>query len=421
MNLKRVGKSMNRMIRMFRMLAGASVLLVLAACSDPSGPQEPREPLRNFTVQEGKLAEASVGFGLRLYQRVAGAESEANVLVSPLSASMALGMTMNGAESTTYDAMRGTLGFGTLSETEINEAYKGLIAQLLARDAKVTFKLANSIWHERQFQVKQPFIDVARTYFAAQVSALNFADAASPKTISDWAERETGGRIKDLVKEIAPEEVMFLVNAVYFKAPWTTQFDPNGTRTGAFRRLDGSTVNVPLMHHDGNFRWTQNAEVMALELLYADSAFSMVLVTPRDGASLASLEGKLSTSWWTAVVSSMQPSRVLVTMPKFKFEYGEKLNDALSQLGMGIVFDALRANFDRIGFRDDIYISRVEQKTYIDVNEAGTEAAAATSVGVGVTSLPPSIEFTRPFLFAIRERESGALLFMGRVGDPSQN
>src|SRR5688500_15491888 len=230
----------------------AILLVLLFGCAkDPSGPA--REIPREFTQAEARLADASTSFGLKFYREVAGAESDPNLILSPLSASMALGMTMNGAQGETYDAMRASLGFGTLVEAEVNEAYKGLIAQLLARDAKVTFNLANSIWYERALTVQQPFLDAAKNYFDAEVSALNFADPNAPKTISGWAERETGGRIKDLVKEIDPSEIMFLVNAVYFKAPWTQQFDPRSTRSGSFTRKDGTTVSTPMMTHDGRF------------------------------------------------------------------------------------------------------------------------------------------------------------------------
>ena len=265
----------------------AMLVVALAACSeDPVA--IPRETPREFTFSEARLADASVTFGLKFYREVAAGESAPNLMLSPLSASLALGMTMNGAEGETYDAMRTSLGFGTLSEAEVNEAYKGLIAQLLARDSKVTFNLANSIWYERALSVKQPFLDAAKTFFDAEVSALDFADPNAPKTISGWAERETGGRIKDLVKQIDPAEIMFLVNAVYFKAPWTQQFDPRSTRSGTFTRKDGSTVSTPLMTHDGRFRFVDNSEVLGLELFYGDSSFSMVLLAPPSGNNIRS-------------------------------------------------------------------------------------------------------------------------------------
>ena len=315
--------------------------------------------------------------------------------------------------------MRSTLGYGTLSETEINQSYKGLIAQLLARDTSVQFNLANSIWFEQTFAVKQPFLDAAKTYFNAEVSALNFRDAAAPKTISSWAEKETGGRIKELVKEISPLEVMFLVNAVYFKAPWSTPFDPNATRDRPFTRIDGTIVTSKFMTRDGAFRTAHLDGLVMVELPYGDSSFSMLLVGAENPYPAAYQAPIPTAQWWNSALAKLSNGRIMLSMPKFKFEFGKKLNDALTAQGMGIAFDALRADFDRIGNRDDIYISRVEQKAFIDVHELGTEAAAATSVGVGVTSLPPSITFDKPFTFAIRERESGAILFIGRVGDPT--
>jgi serine protease inhibitor len=404
-------KSLKR--SMFVILASA-----LVACSqDPSGPA--REQPRAFTLAETKLAEASVGFGLTLYRQVAASESKPNLMVSPLSASMALGMTMNGAQGETWEAMRTALGFGSLTEAEVNESYRGLIAQLLARDKKVTFSLANSIWHDRGFTVKQPFIDATRTYFDAEISPLNFGDPNAPKTISSWAERETGGRIKDLVKEIKPEEVMFLVNAVYFKGPWTQQFDPRSTRSGSFTRANGTVVSTPFMSHDGRFRTLSSNEVMGVELFYGDSSFSMVVLAPAQGTSLAGLEQKLTPIWLQGVLAGSHDGRAILTLPKFKLAYGKTLNDVLKTMGMGIAFDDNIADFHRIADVDGLYITRVEQKTFIDVNESGTEAAAATSVGIGVVSLPPQITFDRPFLYVIRERESGAILFIGRVGDPT--
>jgi serine protease inhibitor len=397
-----------------------AILLMLVGCAkDPSGPA--REIPREFTQTEARLADASVSFGLKFYREVAGAENLPNLMVSPLSASMALGMTMNGAQGETYDAMRTTLGFGTLPEAEVNEAYRGLIAQLLARDPKVTFNLANSIWHERAFSVKQPFIDAAKTFFDAEVSALDFADPNAPKTISAWADKETGGRIKELVKVIDQDEIMFLVNAVYFKAPWTQQFDPKATRSRPFTRKDGSTVSTPMMNHDGRFRYVENNEVVGLELFYGDSSFSMVLLAPPSGNNISVIEQKLTPTWLSGVLASMQNSRAIVTMPRFKLEYEKNLNDPLKNLGMSIAFDPGRADFYRIADiqPERLYISRVVQKTFIDVNESGTEAAAATSVGIAPTSLPPQITLDRPFLYAIRERESGAILFIGRVGDPT--
>jgi serpin B len=408
-----------RRSRAFPRAAGAAVLLSLVSCQDsPAEPGE-QEPVRAFTAQEIQVSAANTGFGLSLVREVHASASAPNVLVSPLSASMALGMTANGARGATYDAMRSTLGFGSLSEPEINAAYEGLIRQLRARDPKVEFRLANSVWHERTFSVEQPFLDAARKHFDAEVRALDFGAANAPGIISSWAEQQTGGRIKNLIQQIDPLEVMFLVNAVYFKAPWTTPFDRNLTRDSPFRRLDGSTIQVPTMSADASRPFFTDPEVEAVELLYADSAFSMVVLVPGAGRTLDQLIASLTTERWGAWMSRLTTGRLIVTMPKFRFDFGTQLDPALKAMGMTIAFTPFVADFGRITrVRDDVYISRVEHKTFIDVHELGTEAAAATAVGVGVTSLPPSIHIDRPFLFAIRERSSGTLLFIGRVGDP---
>jgi serine protease inhibitor len=390
----------------------------LMACD--GSPSDPGEPVRAFTSVERQVSQASTGFGLRLFADVTREASDANVLVSPLSASMALGMTANGAAAATLQAMRDVLGFGGLVEDSVNSAYRGLIDQLRARDDRVEFRLANSIWHEQTFSVEPAFLDAARKSFDAEVRGLDFSDPSAPATISHWAEDATGGRIKDLIRSISPLEVMFLVNAVYFKAPWTTPFDPSSTGNGEFSRLDGTSVPVPMMHSDATRPWADGGGVQLVELLYADSAFSMVVAMPSDGTTIDELIGTLSPQRWSSWIDALRPGRLLLTMPKFRFSFGQRLDDALKAMGMAVAFEPLQADFTRITHeRNDLYLSRVEHKTFIDVHELGTEAAGVTSVGVGVTSLPPSLVFDRPFLFAIRERDSGTILFIGRVGDPT--
>jgi serine protease inhibitor len=403
-----------RALRAHLLLGGCA--LVLAGCESIAGPG--LEPVRGFSTAEQQVAGANTTFGLGLLRNIHAAESKPNVLISPLSASMALGMAMNGANGATYDAMRTTLGYGTFSDTEINEAYRGLIAQLRARDPKVEFKLANSIWHERTFQVKQPFLQLARDYFDAEVAALDFRSPDAPKTISDWAERQTGGRIRNLVQSIDPLEVMFLVNAVYFKAPWQHTFNPHATTNRPFTRANGSTVSVPIMSMDRMLPFLDNEQVRMVELPYADGAFSMVVAAPPEGGSFGAFVAGLTAQRWEQWTGALKEDRVLLWLPKFRFDYEIMMNPALAALGMGVAFEPYQADFRRIADRD-LFISRVQHKTFIDVHELGTEAAAATAVAVSLTSMPPHLRFDRPFIFAIRERCSGALIFVGRVGDPS--
>ena len=398
--------------------------LFAAGCARDEGPDQatPERPdtVREFTLQERAVANASNHFAFELLGEANAAESsKPNLLLSPLSVSMALGMALNGAAGSTFTAMRETLGFGTLSQAEVNAAYEGLIRQLRARDAKVEFGLANSIWYNQGFPVYAMFVDTVHHYFDAEVRALDFRSASAPQTISKWAEAETGGRIKDLIKQIADYEVMFLVNAVYFKAPWSVPFDKGATASAPFTRRDGSQTNVPMMSHDGSYPWAVSAEGSAVELLYGDSAFSMVLWLPAAGVSLNSAASSMTDARWTALLTGLRSQRVLLRMPKFRFDYEAELKDMLTTLGMGIAFRPGESNFTRIADRTDIFLSRVTHKSFIDVHELGTEAAAATAVGVGITSMPPTLSFDRPFFFVIRERSSGAVLFAGRVSDPN--
>jgi serpin B len=403
-----------------RMAAAALLTAMAGAFGCSSSPSDPIPP-RAFTADEQGVSDASTSFGLDLFARVSAASAEPNVMVSPLSVSMALGMAANGANGETLDAIRSVLGFAGLDEASVNEAYRGLIEQLRARDPGIEFRLANSVWYQQGFPVLDPFLDAARTYFDAAVEPLDFSAPGAPGTISAWAENATNGRIKDLIKSIDANEVMFLVNAVYFKAPWTTPFHKDATRDDTFTRANGSTVMTPMMTVDAARPFVSNTEIEAVELLYGDSAFSMVVVMPAQGRSLGGLIDSLSPEKWDSWMSDLSNGRVMLTMPKFRFDFGKRLNDALRDAGMGIAFIPYQADFDRIAVLDpeELYISRVEHKTFIAVDEDGTEAAAATAVGIGVTSLPPSIRIDRPFLFAIRERSLGTLLFVGRVGDPT--
>jgi serpin B len=396
-----------------------TLLCALLACSS----EPPIEPPRDLTVQEKDVAKANTAFGLSLLDRVHRGQADGNILLSPLSVSMALGMTLNGAAGPTWDAMRQTLAFEASTQSQINAAYSGLIEQLRARDPKVEFGLANSIWYNTGFPVLPAFVDTVENYFDAEVRQIDFRSATAPATISGWAEQETNGRIKNLIKSISADEIMFLVNAVYFKAPWSTVFQEQATHDAPFKRPNGSTVTARMMSRDGGYGWVKQNGVQAVELLYGDSAFSMVLVSAETGVSLAPALEMLEAAKWNALMASLQTGRVMLRMPKFKFTYEQTLNTTLTALGMGIAFDESRADFSRIAnvAPRRLYISRVQHKTFIDVHEKGTEAAGATAVGVGVTSLPPELSFDRPFLFVIRERSSGTLLFVGRVNDPTAN
>lgn len=407
----------------------AGVLIALAAatagCGGLTGP-DAREPLtelpRELSVAERSLIASGNDFGLDLFSRLAAQTPEENVVFSPLSAYLALGMTANGAEGETLAGMRATLRQEGLSEEEANRAFRDLTTLLLGLDGGVDLRLANSIWHDELFPVRPAFVELSSTFFDAAVRALDFDAPDAPETINAWVEGATGGKIEELIDRIDPLEVMFLINTLYFQGDWSEPFDPDRTRLGEFRRLDGSTVEVEMMHGARPVRTQRREEFHAVELFYGREAFSMVVLLPPEGTPPGELVRGVDGDRWDAWMEGFADAEATLTLPRFRLTWKETLNERLQEMGMERAFGN-EAEFGRLmeggAPPGELRISRVQQKTFIEVNEEGTEAAAATSVGVITVSEPPPFEVDRPFLFAIRERFSGTILFLGQVTDPT--
>lgn len=373
-----------------------------------------------LTVSDEAVIDASIGFGLELAARTAATDSRANVVLSPLGASIALGMTMNGADGATFDTMRSALGFGTLPPEEINAAYRALVARLTTLDPQVRLEIANAVWTNEGVAFHDAFLQTVTEAFDARTEAIDFADPAAVDKINEWVAERTDGLIDGIVDGLDPSLVMLLVNAVYFEGVWTTEFDPANTRPGTFRREDGSQTNVDMMS-------LGNVEVLrgrgesysAVELPYGDGAFAMVIVLPDEGVTTREWLAGLDADEWKALVDGLTPDRLdLLSIPKFTLTFDTYLNDALKARGMAAAFRP-GADFTRMSpSGDQMCIDFVRQKTRIDVDERGTRAAAATGVGIGVVSFTGFV-VDRPFVFAIRERFSGTVLFVGLVGDPT--
>ncbi len=413
------------MSRLFRSATTLALAALVVRCSnDPSGPQEITSLPRDLDVGETQLIQADNAFGLELFRKIHAQGSGENIFISPLSVAMALGMTYNGAEGSTREAMQQTLELQGLDLQEVNESYRSLIDLLRGLDPSVEFRIANSIWYDDKYDFRQDFLDVNREYFDAEVAGLDFASPSAAPTINSWVDEKTNGRIEEIVDSpISPDLVMFLINAIYFKGDWTNQFDEELTRDGTFYLADDSEKQVEMMSYAGPDTvlayLDQNQGVQVLDLKYGGKAFSMTIVMPAEPSSIASLIGSLDSDDWQAWIGSLERTEAQVSMPKFTLEYELELNEALEALGMGVAFDPLNADFTRIySGIERIYISKVKHKTFVDVNEKGTEAAAVTSVEVGITSVPPMIRIDRPFLFAIREKFSGTILFMGVMMEP---
>ncbi len=394
------------------------LIALLAACSDPNAPVGPPAPLtqlpRALTAAEQDALAGSTTFGLGLFRSLSQARPGENVMVSPLSASFALGMALNGAAGVTRDSMRAVLGWGTRSEEEINEAYRGLATLLPSLDPQVALTSANSIWIDQHLPVLAPFVSTNQRYFGARVQNLDFASASAPPTINAWVRDATQQRITSIIDRIDPGEVMFLINALWFKGSWREKFDPARTVSSWFRNAGGDSVRTRMMSRTGEVRLFGGANFHGGELAYGNGAYGMLFLLPDPGTTVDQLAASMSPASWAAATALTNSGRGDVLIPRFELADDGVLNTALAQLGMGIAFSD-RADFSGIAPLP-LAITKVRQKSWIRVDEQGTEAAAVTSVGVGVTSAPPtSLAVDRAFVFAIRERLSGAILFIGKV------
>jgi serpin B len=410
-------------MRHLRLVAPAAALL---ACADPSGPQGKPAPItalpRQLNTTEQAIATSTTSFGLSLLREVNKSFADTNVFISPLSATMALGMALNGASNATYNEMRGALALPDRPLAELNASYQGLIAMLRGLDKTVDFRIANSVWYRNTFAsaIAPAFLGDTKTYFDAQVAGLDFATAQALTAINSWVNTSTNGKITKIIDQIPPEMVMYLINATYFKGAWRDGFDPKKTGDGPFTTHRGQQVTTKLMSRKGGYRAAQVNGAQVVELPYGGDAFVMTIAMPAFNVNINTfVAGQTPASWATLTATLTEPGYDLI-LPKFRLEWEDKLNNELQAMGMRQAFVEGGADFTRLSpsMGRNLFISEVKQKTYVDVNEEGTEAAAVTSVGVGVTSLPPSIRIDRPFVFAIRERLSGTVLFMGKILKP---
>lgn len=409
-----------------RQLLPLAATVLLAACADATSPggDAPTEITalpRALTATEQEIIASSGTFAFDLLREVNADWQGRNVFISPLSASMALGMTMNGAAGTTFDEMRQALGFGVRPLPEINAGYQSLIALLQGLDPRVTFELANAIWYERTFEsfIEPSFLATVRGAFDAEVGALDMGTPQSVSTVNDWAKSHTKGKIEKVL-DSTKDLVMLLANAIYFKGDWRDRFDKAATTPRPFELEGGQQVHVPTMFRDGPAQRGGAGGALWLEMPYGGNAYAMTVVVPPAGTGIDAFVAGLTPQAWQQGISSLGDHDGEIRFPKFRLSWEDTLQAPLKRLGMRAAFVPDGADFTRLSsaMGRRLFISFVKQNSFVDVNEEGTEAAAVTTVGVGVTSLPLPLVVDRPFVFAIRERLSGTILFMGKIVDP---
>jgi serine protease inhibitor len=404
-------------------LLALSILLILGTVGcqkDESGPNHEPKAFK-LPANASAVINNSNDFGINLFEKTASVE-QGNLMLSPLSASAALTMILNGCNGNTYTQIQQMLGYEGMTIADINATYKSLVDQLLSADPEVKLAIANAIWYRQGFDVKPPFLATMSTAFSAHVEGLDFSLPSALTTMNKWASDNTFGKIPKVLDEISPYAVMFLMNALYFKGTWTYQFDKEKTTAENFYLEDGTTTSVSMMHAKYRALVYNTSNYSAIELNYGRTNFSMIVIVP--AGTLANFYENFSASDWNSLTTSFSSSgnqpEYEISLPLFKFTYEKQLNDQLKSLGMVDAFDSILA--DLSGISDaEIYVSFVKQNTFIDVNEEGTEAAAVTTIGIEVTSMPDNYSFKvdKPFVFAIRERTTNTILFIGKVVNPS--
>jgi serpin B len=422
-----------------------TAILALTACStDAPAPGEGRAPgeavassLERVSAPEvsgeavDELVEGNTAFALDLYSRLVEEQGDENLFYSPYSISLALAMTYAGARGETEEQMADALHY-TLPQDQLHPAFNALDQTLESRgegaegqdDEGFRLNIANAIWGQKDYAFRDAFLDVLAVNYGAGLRLLDFAGAPerARNTINEWVSEKTEGKIEELIPRglIGPMTRLVLTNAIYFNAAWAEPFEEEATRDGAFHPLTGSEVTVPMMRQTTSFGYTEGEGYQAVELPYDGRELSMVVLVPDEGA-FHTFEGALDAERLSAIVDGLTNEQVTLTMPRFEYRSGFSVNDALKALGMTDAFSG-SADFSGMTGSRDLFISSVIHKAFVSVDEEGTEAAAATAVAMVESAMPGEpVELTvdRPFIFTIRDIETGAVLFVGRVVDPS--
>jgi serine protease inhibitor len=403
-----------------------SLLMLAAFVSCNRQDNENPQDLSNLPEKSAQVISSDNQFGLELFRTITAlAGKKDNTMISPLSISLALAMTYNGAEGTTKTEMEKTLKLYGLTTVQINSAHKALVSALKSADPDVLLEIANAIYYRKDLHVKQDFVTVNKDFYDAEVTALDFNASSALGTINGWVAKKTRDKIPTIIDQIDPDLAMILLNAIYFNGIWKSKFDEKGTHELPFTFGDGGNKPVPMMNQESTFEYTSNNLFSAVHLPYGKGQYQMTVILPNANKTTGDVKTQLTNDNWNGWMKEFQSKEhVVVTMPRFKFSWKMTLNNILAVMGMPTAFSPLKADFSGIAGDVNLYISFVIHKTYVDVNENGTEAAAVTAVGISVTSMPVdppqkiNFKVDRPFLFALSEKTTGTILFIGEMNAP---
>ena len=388
-------------------------LAVLTSCAIPEG-----DGKRDYDENEidGQVVGGMTSFAFELFKELNREEGGGNIFISPLSVSTALTMTYNGAGGQTRDEMKESLGYSGVSDEKTNASFENLIPYLMQADETVEIDISNSIWYRTGEPIGSAFLEKSEKVFDASVEEMDFQKPDSADIINGWISDSTNGKIDKMIDPpIPPDLVMYLINAVYFKGEWTNAFDEERTYETDFTEESGDVKTVKMMSSKGKIDFGETGDFKIVRLPYGNGKLSMYLVMPKGGKDVNDLIEAMDEEFWEEMKDSIfETDDLILGVPRFEMEYGiKKLNKALMSMGMEKAFGA-QADFS--GIRDGIFISRVLHKAVIEVNEKGSEAAAATVVEMLESAVAEPVTFVadRPFLFMIADDVHGNILFMGK-------
>lgn len=401
-----------------------TLALLVTACNNNADTPE----VTNLTPNEksAKIIAADNQFGFEIFQKInASLKEPKNTMISPMSISLALAMVYNGTSGDTRAQMEKMLHKSGLTPDDINQSYKELVGALASHDSRVELSISNAIFYRNTFTVKNDFITTNQNYYQAEVAGLDFTKTSETlNTVNGWVKTKTKGKIDKIISQVNPEDIMYLLNAIYFNGEWQYRFDPKETTDMPFTKEDQTVVQAPTMTLENQFKYYSNQTFQLLEMPYGSGKYSMLIFLPNTGKNTNDIISELNPENVNNWISKLTEQKKKVFLPKFEFKFEDSIIDELAALGMTDAFDPSKANLTGISEEAKLVISAVMHKSYIKVDERGTEAAAVTGITVGLTSVGPdnnTFRVDHPFVFAIREKDTQAILFIGKVLNPNQN
>jgi serpin B len=401
---------------------GIKAILPSASVAFPTSELSSETLSQSEEIMPDAIVQAQTQFGFKLFNQLTQASENENIFISPSSIILALSMLYNGADGTTQQEIQKILEYQGMSLAEVNQSNQLLQQQLNQDTAAIQLAIANSLWLREGFLIEDQFLQNNQNFYDAEVAELDFNSPEAVQKMNQWVEEKTQGKINQMIDQVSPSDMMFLMNAIYFKGNWTEKFQESQTQNKAFYLIDGTEKQHPLMSRQDRFSYLETEQFQGISLPYGEEKrFSLYVFLPQPEQSIDDFLQTLNIENWNQWMQRFTLKKGKIELPRFKLEYDVELNPILKKLGMTSSFNPNQANFSKLSPSEDLFVSIVKHKTFLDVNEEGTEAAASTAIGMRTTSIEPSpfeMIVNRPFFCAIRDNQTDTILFMGVIYNP---